>query len=488
MSDDAPTLGPVDPTEPGLETRRQLEAIHGRLFDGEAKPVTLGRFVLLEPLGQGGMGVVYTAYDPQLDRRVAVKVLRGGFTEKGAAALLREAKAMARLVHPNVITVYEAVEIDDGVCIAMELVDGDTLGQWCADNPPGSTQRFRRLLELAVQAARGLVAAHEAGLVHRDLKPANLLIGRDERLRIADFGLARAGEHAQHDDAAARSLASLEVTSVARVAGTPAYMPPEQFEGQADARADQWSLCATLWEAAYGTRPFAGDTVVALIEALEGDPPQPPAERAEVPRWFRDALLRGLAADPQARHPEVRDLLRILERGRRRASQRGWWAAGIATVVLGSTLAAVTLSEDEGDGCPQPAAERELLWNDARRGHVRDAFAATERPHAALTFDLVDEQVRERAGAIGQMRRASCTATRDGVQSQSMLDLRSNCLDARSRRLDAILREWEGGGSSRPPSTKRDVRSPGWPRCRCAPTRTCYGARSRRPRPTRPTR
>lgn len=324
----------------GLETRRLKAALGSKLFGaGPTSQVvpTVGRHTLLEPLGRGGMGVVYAAYDPQLDRKVAIKVLRTDQhgDDDGSQRLLAEAQTMAKLNHPHVVAVHDAGVSDGQVFVAMEYVEGGTLQAWCLEHPPSNRDRFDRVLDLLLQAARGLAAAHEADLIHRDLKPANMLIDAGGRLRVADFGLARSDRArmerptveipTDHDgDASSRASDS---------AGTPTFMAPEQFDGHTDARSDQWSWCATAWEAAYGDNPFAGTTVGQLIEARDRGAPAPPTVRSEVPRWFHAVLARGLAIDPTLRHASMPALIRDLER---RRDRRGRW---ISVGAVGSLIA-----------------------------------------------------------------------------------------------------------------------------------------------------
>jgi serine/threonine-protein kinase len=324
----------------GLETRRLRAAIGSKLFGNSetAAPTKIGRHMLLEPLGAGGMGVVYTAYDPQLDRRVAIKVLHSASNAPGSRAserLLREAQAMAKLNHPHVIAVHDAGVVDGRVFLAMEYIDGGTLTSWCEAHRAGTRQRFFDALDLLLQAARGLVAAHAAGLVHRDLKPANMLIDSANRLRVADFGLARSDVTASSDDSSEPSTAaplSQGLTGVGELVGTPVYMAPEQFEGRSDARSDQWAWCATAWEAVYGTRAFPGSSVAELIACRLAGAPAAPAARQEVPGWFHRVLARGLAADPAQRYGSMAALIRDVER-RRRSRQRIATGAGLAGLV-----------------------------------------------------------------------------------------------------------------------------------------------------------
>ncbi|WP_434387001.1 serine/threonine-protein kinase [Melittangium boletus] len=238
------------------------KSARGPLPDGQ-----VGRFIPLKVLGQGGMGVVYAAYDPDLDRKVALKLLlvKDGDTDVqlGRARLLREAQAMARVSHPHVIPVFEVGTWAGQVFVAMELVEGGTLREWLNARP----RSWREVLEKYLAAGRGLAAAHAAGLVHRDFKPANVLVGRTGRVHVTDFGLARPVAQPELEDPAAsedtpRSPHPLlapgaSLTLSGMVMGTPRYMSPEQFRGDVlDARSDQFSFCAALYMGLYGTRPF----------------------------------------------------------------------------------------------------------------------------------------------------------------------------------------------------------------------------------------
>ncbi len=245
---------------------------------------------------------------------------------------------MAKLNDPHVIAVHDVGVEGEDVYLAMEHIDGGTLGSWCDAHPQETRQRFDALLDLLRQAALGLSAAHEAGLVHRDLKPDNMLIDARGRLRVADFGLARADrcvsdEQAGEDVPAPSPSAptvSEDADTTAGVVGTPLYMPPEQFAGRSDPRTDQWAWCATAWEAAYRARAFSGKTVPALLAATAAGPPKRPSGRADVPQWFHGVLERGPQPDPDQRYPSMRALLDDLGRrqGRRR---RALWVLGGAS-------------------------------------------------------------------------------------------------------------------------------------------------------------
>ncbi|MBK9754410.1 MAG: protein kinase [Nannocystis sp.] len=283
-------------------------------------PAWIGRFLVIEPLGAGGMGQVYAAYDPELDRKVALKLLHGHVDagdRHGAERLHREAQAMARLSHPNVVTVHEIGGHAGQIFIAMELVAGVDLGRWLAAEP----RPWGAVLAMFRAAGEGLAAAHEAGLVHRDFKPANVLVGDDGRARVADFGLV----HASGSPTTRPGHAADVRTGAGAVMGTPAYMAPEQLRGEAtDARTDVFAFCLALWEALLGSRPFAAGSLDLRLQAIERGLPDDPPRLPLRERWLRPLLRRGLAADPDARWPGMRPLLAalahdpVLTRARRR--------------------------------------------------------------------------------------------------------------------------------------------------------------------------
>jgi tRNA A-37 threonylcarbamoyl transferase component Bud32 len=316
---------------------------------------TIGRYIILARLGAGGMGVVYTAYDPQLDRKVALKLLRtGGIAEAEARSrLIREAQAIAQLSHPNVVAVYDVGSADTGeVYIAMELVEGETLTAWL-----GHWDRsWREILELFFQAGRGLSAAHARGLVHRDFKPDNVLVGTDGRVRVTDFGLARslieqvdelARDHPRPELEALR----VTLTATGTVLGTPRYMAPEQLRGaDADARSDQFSFCVALYEALYGRHPLPGDSVIEIVQ--HGAAADPPPGDTKVPPAIGRAITRGLDNEPNRRFPTLAALLVELTPPAVHPGRRGWAAVlgGIALVAGGAAAAVVAQSEMQDDG------------------------------------------------------------------------------------------------------------------------------------------
>lgn len=306
-------------------------------------PAHIGRYELLGTLGTGGMGVVHLARDPVLGREVALKVMRPDlFLASGGSDLRRrfdrEARVLARLSHPNVVAVYDAGEADEAVFIAMEYVDGAPLSRWLTEHRPARWE----IIDVFLQVGRGLQAAHAMGLVHRDVKPDNILVGRDGRARISDFGLAVpiTGE----GPAAHGGFEPLSrITTAGQLVGTPAYMPPEQLAGATvDARSDQYALCATLYEALLGRQVTDREQwVAATVEGRSGSG----SARDRLPLPVRRVLTRGLRSEPAQRYADLADLLSDLapatnpERWVVRRARRWAWlllvAVGVASLAVG---------------------------------------------------------------------------------------------------------------------------------------------------------
>ncbi|MCA9705897.1 MAG: serine/threonine protein kinase, partial [Myxococcales bacterium] len=316
------------PAPHGLEVEQVVGALAERFGARARPPVTIGRYQVAGRLGAGGLGIVYRAFDPSLARFVAIKVLKGGKeAAEHDARLLREAQVLARIRHPHVVEVFDVGFFEDHgrrrFFVAMELVEGTDLRVWLARGQP-----LRATCDAFLAAAQGLRAAHEAGLLHRDFKPSNVLLGNQGRVLVTDFGLARAhdGDDPDHEPPARRSSGSVReldaITEVGEVVGTPAYMAPEQLRGDpVDARADQYAYCTALYEGLYGARPFLGDDVKELRQAIWCGPPPEPRDRA-VPAWLRRIVLRGLSVDPAERFPDMDALLAALERDPSRRRRR----------------------------------------------------------------------------------------------------------------------------------------------------------------------
>jgi serine/threonine protein kinase len=377
-----------------------IDRMHGTATQ-QPLPERVGPYRVHAQLGAGGVGMVYEAEDEGLHRRVAVKVLLDA-SPVSQARFRREARAMGRLNHPNVATVFDVGEADGQAYIAMELVRGRTLRQWLSERGLGIRTTSVRALRppiaevLAVlrQAGAGLRAAHEAGLVHRDFKPDNVLVGDDGRVRVVDFGLAK--HHADLGDegpvdveALARELVDARITKTGSLMGTPAYMAPEQFRGECDARSDQFAFCVVLYEAIYGRLPFPGDTAEALYESTSRGKLRPWPEHSDVAPGVKAVLRRGLSAKADDRFASMSALLEVLaeavdregvpQRRHRTKAARSWrWRiAGMATGLMVAALSSMLQSSEPE---PQQATTTPVVDTVA---HTADANAAEPQTPAA---------------------------------------------------------------------------------------------------------
>ncbi len=389
----------------------------------------VGRYRILKLLGKGGMGVVYAAHDPELDRTIAIKVLGGDRTDEPEtrARLQREGQALARLSHRNVVTVYDVGSSVHGVFVAMEMIEGETLREWLAR--PRSQEA---ILATFAEAGRGLAAAHRAGLVHRDFKPENVLIGRDGRVCVSDFGLARvAGSASDPDSGDGATALTSPITQIGAVPGTPAYMAPEQLsDGVVDVSSDIFSFCVVLWEALAGVSPFAGQSRRQLLAAIVLGRVQP-GRIATVPRRVREVLRRGLSVSPDAR-PESME--RVLAALAPRARSWPWLTAGALTLAGVVGLAAV-LRPRPCDGSGFAA-----VWNPTSRATLTHAFAATGLPYAGDTAQRVAATLDAYAERWRGMGLAACQAARvRHEQSAELFDLRMQCLDERRGAAGALI-------------------------------------------------
>ncbi|MCH9687585.1 MAG: serine/threonine protein kinase, partial [Deltaproteobacteria bacterium] len=394
--------------------------------------------MIVDELGVGGMGVVYAAYDPELDRRLAIKVLLPSLLGEGRPRLVREAQAIARITHPNVVTVHDVGEVDGSVFVAMELVEGTTLGKWVDKNQPSIPE----LLDAFTQAGEGLAAAHAADLVHRDFKPDNVLVGHDGRVRVVDFGLARGRGSADsigHEEHISQSSLDEALTEAGTVMGTPAYMAPEQLGGRlATAASDQFSFCVALYEALYGERPFAGKTIESLsVSVHAGTVRDAPAGRRG-PSWLRRVLLTGLQAKPSARYGSMDALLRALARNPV-ARRRKWLALGTGALAV-AAVAYGSGATRERSVCASSANELRAVWNPSRTRAIGKAFSDTALPHAEDTWTRVHQRLSDYTAGWTTQSTEACEATHvDGTQSAELLERRRGCLGERLQRLDAFL-------------------------------------------------
>jgi eukaryotic-like serine/threonine-protein kinase len=407
-----------------------------------------GRYVVLEHIGEGAMGAVVRAYDPKLRREVALKIMRARAAFGGSEAearMLREAQALARLSDPHVVAVYDAELTEHGVCIAMEYVEGQTLRAWTR----ARDRRWWQIVEVVTAAARGLAAVHAAGVVHRDVKPDNVLVSHDGRVRLADFGVARARDDDLWSDTVwtnerERGQYHLpDITQQDTVVGTPAYMAPEQHVGRsAEPRSDQYALCVMLWEALHGERPFRGADMEALLNAKRRGPPERHAKH--VPQWLHAALVRGLAADVEKRWPSVDVLVDVLVSGRRRTRRRRS-AVGFGLVACVIAAGAAWQRWDRSmriATCERAGEAIAVIWNDDARETLRAALVGTNVSYAeetaAKVMPWLDEYARSWQGARFE---ACMDATVAGTWDANILDRSVWCLDERRMKLEALLRE-----------------------------------------------
>lgn len=436
---------PISSVPPGkpTDTRPDSPTAHEDQLQSLQKGMPLGRYVLLERLGAGGMGEVFAAYDPHLDRKVALKLLRTGSVsaDEGRARLLREAQAMARLQHPNVVTVHDVGTLGDRVFVAMEFIEGETAGQWMRTSRP-----WHETLGVFLSAGSGLSAAHRAGIVHRDFKPDNIIIGKDGRARVLDFGLARAATSSElkreGEAAASDSPLGSPLTRDGAVMGTPGYMAPEQLGGlPTDARSDQFSFCVALYEALYGKRPFGGATLKAhATEMVVNQLPPPPAGH-EAPLSVWSALRKGLQATPSERFPDMEALLAALEP--RRAGARGRRMAA-ALVALGAVAALgvgfSVWSTQRLRVCSGAEARLAGVWDSASKERLKKAFAATGASYASDAFKGVESALDAYTQSWVSAEKDSCEAVRiRKTDSEELYQRKTLCLETRLKALRATL-------------------------------------------------
>ncbi len=434
--------------------------------DREPEPLrrgdSVGRYTVLERIGAGGMGVVYAAFDPQLDRRVALKVMHAGADgptdSAGRARLLREAQAMAKLSHPNVITVHDVGTYGERVFVAMEFIEGATLRDWM-----DSERAWPELVDAFVMAGRGLAAAHAAGLVHRDFKPDNVLMGNDGRVLVMDFGLARraaprTGPIADRlqEVRTAGSSASLEtrdlnlnLTRTGAMLGTPAYMAPEQHRGEhIGPHADQFSFCVALYEGLYHERPFEGASMASLaINVLDGHIRNAPRD-SKVPSWLRSVVVRGLAVAPEDRYPSMDALLAELQRDPPQA-RHPWLVAGIA-LGIGGLITAVYVGtrSNRVEACKDASTAIEQVWSHQRRAALQARFESSTAPYASATWQSMARALDRYSEAWTTVYDVRCTAdARARSRSTPKFDDPGLlCLDDRLSDVDVLLDELELDG------------------------------------------
>ncbi|MEM7152977.1 MAG: protein kinase [Myxococcota bacterium] len=384
---------------------------------GFAAGATIGRYVLLSQVGAGAMGMVFAAYDPQLDRKVALKLLRprGGSLSRSQKRLHREAQALAKLDHPNVVSVHDVGVHEEQVFVAMEFVGGRNLAEWMESVPESAAVvspdvlvgedgaprvwPWREVLEVFTRAGEGLAAAHEAGLVHRDFKPENVMLSEDGRVRVMDFGLVRV-EDGETTEAVDPDASATSLTQTGSMMGTPAYMALEQFGAEpVDARSDQFAFCVALYEALYGERPFQGETVGELVNALDngvvrGAPPGIP-----VPAWVRAVIVQGLAKEPGERFESMQHLLDALAADPVARRRRLLARFAVAAAFVGGSWGVLSLSGE--------VAERDAV--------IEEQAGTLELQNAELVQQLAVQRGLRARALVGMGREAEALLL--GVQA-----------------------------------------------------------------------
>ncbi len=459
--DDHKTKGePANPTEPQPTGEAGLRA-------GDR----IGRYVLISSVGQGGMGVVFLAYDPELDRKVALKLLKMGLLNReGKQRLVREAQAMARLSHPNVVPVYDVGTVENQAFVAMEYVEGQTLKRWLK-----TPRAWRDVVAVMRDAGRGLAAAHAAGLVHRDFKPDNVLIGADGRVRVVDFGLAREVEDLSNPSGVTPAdrpdgrpvprpppstrktstgsrdshYSLSQVTRADQIIGTPAYMAPEQVSnGACDDRADQFSFGVTFYEALYRQRPYEvtdtvdGDALLTIAEKrshpARSSAAEPP-RGSDVPSWVTRIVMRALSHDPIHRFPSMDTLLAALDKDPALTRRR---VATVVAMIVVLGLGAVGFVRGQAAKrrmCEGALDEVHKAWSPESRERVRLAFAKTNLSYAELASSTLSRVLDQYAVDWSNQYKTACEATRvRGEVSEDVLDLRMACLGDRLKELSAL--------------------------------------------------
>jgi len=419
---------PVD-----VDMHRALANTEARLFARQTPPPSLGRYVLLSRIGMGGQGIVHEAYDPELDRKVAIKLIMGQDAPRDDA-LAREARAASRVAHDNIVAVhdvgrYDSLDLSDdgqhrqevpreGVFLVMELLSGGDLAAWIERDEPA----WGQIVDHFIAVAEGLAAAHDRGVVHLDFKPQNVLLSEAGTPKIVDFGLARL--HHATESSSTRG-------------GTAPYMAPEQHDRDATPgpAADQFAFCVALYEALGGKRPFPEARGDALLQAKQSGPPRLVA--AGVPERLRRVLRRGLAAEPTERFPTMHALVDELRASRRR---RGPTLA-LTLAVVGAGLASVFAADR--DPCSAVDSELDDVWNAERRRALQARLSEASEPFAATVAATVVDDLDAHRDAWVDARRVACVEARAGGQDSGDPSL---CLQSARSGFAEVVAILEQGG------------------------------------------
>jgi eukaryotic-like serine/threonine-protein kinase len=431
-----------------VEDRHLQQAIRARLFGERGPAVRIGKYLIDRPVGSGAAGHVFAARDPDLERTVAIKLLReaGPVPDSGGTArLLREARALASVVHPNVVQIFDAGVHDGTVYLVCELVTGGTLRHWQSDPRP-----WRRVLEIYRGAGLGLSAVHAASIVHRDFKPDNVVLTVDGSPKVTDFGLAKFAtgpvetdriDGGEADDSESGPDWDTKLSRTGAIVGTPRYMAPEIHDGSApDPSADQFAFCVALFEALYGRPPFTGRSIAGLAAAARSGRIEPPPTRADAPAWLWEIVTRGLAVEPSARWPDMVALLEALRRGDRR---RSWpWMAGAAGLATGAVLLSAWPSAGPPSPCPAEVERWRSTWDDDRAEAVRQGFANSGIPGAAAAEPVVRGTLDRYVAEASALLAATCPPSGEGAPAS---ELGFVCLRRSRVALETLVRLYAAG-------------------------------------------
>ncbi|MCR9159862.1 MAG: protein kinase domain-containing protein [Nannocystaceae bacterium] len=390
---------------------------------------TIGRFVIIDELGRGAMGTVYAVFDVKLERQVALKLLHR--SDRGMGSLLAEAQALARVNHPNVVTVFDVGDHQGRLYLAMELVQGRTLREWQADTSPD----WRELLAVYRGAARGLQAVHEADLVHGDFKPDNVMVADDGRVLVMDFGIARSLEDTSSHEELTASHSGSRSLDVSRIRGTPAYMAPEQLhlDGVGPA-SDQFAFCVALYEALWGERPFDGETLAELASNVaQGDRRKRPSGRS-VPQWLTQVVERGLSKKPEDRFESMAALDESFDQSLRRRMQAFSLAGAIGlTAAIGTALA---LTPPEQSPCEVAAKQFDARVSGDDIASLRQRILDIEHDDAPSSAQRFDRRLDAFAE---QWHEANAALCRPSTENPALLTARRQCLQRQVEHLGVLV-------------------------------------------------
>lgn len=463
---DLSQVRPFDDEIIDIEGHRLLTRLQSSLFRHEFQPQRVGRWLILERIGAGGMGVVYSAYDPRLDRRVALKVLRTGRKDRADAhaRMLREAQALARISDSHVVQIHDVEEVNGSICLVMELIEGTTLRHW-----QGEPHTLRERVECYVKVAHGLAKIHEAGLVHRDVKPDNVLLA-DDRVVIADFGLVFVDQEAPVDDGgvmrgAEPTALELSLTADGALVGTLGYMAPEQLAGDgASPLSDQFGFFVSLYEGLTGHRPFRGNAPVEIVEAMTNGALPRVHNGTALPRWLYRILKRGLAFEPEDRFGSMAEVKKALHHGLRRGQRTRTLLALLGGAAVATWFGLRELREQPEhlrDPCIDPQGALVSVWGDAHRARLRDQVSASDDPVEEVAWSTLGQAFNRASQQWASAWQTACyerarlrTVTEDR-EDESLTVARATCVGEVRSKLEGFSGEVQRKPMPEPESVHR---------------------------------